>query len=316
MFGPGIGESVLVHLGNNEWLLVDSCADTDGPVALSYLEQIGVDPSLAIKSIVATHWHDDHINGLAWAFEKCGAARFICSDALNTKEFLVLTQRSDPTIRNSSGLDEFGRIIETIRLRKKYSRSAGPEFASENKRLFLRQSSPSIPKAEVWALSPSSGTRNLAIKEFAQSAFQEKEAKRCLVSLRPNQTAVALWINFGALSVLLGSDLENSPDPQTGWTAVLNSKSRPQGKAAIFKIPHHGSSNGDDPQVWHNMVSDNPIALLTPFLKSGLPRNSDVRRICKNTKETYITSTRGFGKMKKRSKTVEKTIKENIKTKY
>ncbi|MFQ5716396.1 MAG: hypothetical protein ACE5GQ_04780, partial [Nitrospinales bacterium] len=44
------------------------------------------------------------------------------------------------------------------------------------------------------------------------------------------------------------------------------------------------------------------------------PRNSDVRRICKNTKEAYITSTRGFGKMKKRSKTVEKTIKENIKT--
>ena len=36
LFGPGRGECVVVHLGNNDWLVVDSCLDNTSsqPVAL------------------------------------------------------------------------------------------------------------------------------------------------------------------------------------------------------------------------------------------------------------------------------------------
>jgi hypothetical protein len=49
VFGPGFGESILMHLGKNCWAIVDSCIDkaTKNPAALSYLEQIGVDASVA-----------------------------------------------------------------------------------------------------------------------------------------------------------------------------------------------------------------------------------------------------------------------------
>src|SRR5262245_58961005 len=45
LFGPGIGECSVVHLGGGQWMVVDSCIDrsTRRPVALEYLAEIGVD---------------------------------------------------------------------------------------------------------------------------------------------------------------------------------------------------------------------------------------------------------------------------------
>ena len=56
LLGPGYGESVVVHLGDGEWMVVDSCTGRDGePAALKYLDRIGVDPGSAVRMIVATH---------------------------------------------------------------------------------------------------------------------------------------------------------------------------------------------------------------------------------------------------------------------
>ena len=49
-------------------MLVDSClfpkTKDKEPISLYYLNQIGVDPS-SVQTIVASHWHDDHIRGLS-----------------------------------------------------------------------------------------------------------------------------------------------------------------------------------------------------------------------------------------------------------
>ena len=48
IFGPGIGECCVFHIGDGKWFVVDSCTDTSGsPVALTYLQQLGVDVDLA-----------------------------------------------------------------------------------------------------------------------------------------------------------------------------------------------------------------------------------------------------------------------------
>lgn len=67
LLGPGFGESILVHIGDNHWIIIDSCIDSDtgSPAAITYLEGLGVDPGEAVKVIVATHWHDDHIGGIS-----------------------------------------------------------------------------------------------------------------------------------------------------------------------------------------------------------------------------------------------------------
>ena len=89
LLGPGYGESVILHLGNGEWAIIDSCLDSDGrPGALRYLDDIGVDPAENVVLIVASHWHDDHIRGLANLLQLCPRARFCCAAALCRKEFL------------------------------------------------------------------------------------------------------------------------------------------------------------------------------------------------------------------------------------
>ena len=70
LLGPGYGESIVVHFGQGEWIIVDSCInDAREPQALEYLRAIGVEPDEAVSLIVATHWHDDHIRGMAKVVE-------------------------------------------------------------------------------------------------------------------------------------------------------------------------------------------------------------------------------------------------------
>lgn len=89
LFGPGVGECVVIHIGHGSWIIIDSCVDENSiPIALSYLEKIGVNPERAVKFIVISHWHDDHIQGLSEVVRRCMNAKIIYSAALLKKNFL------------------------------------------------------------------------------------------------------------------------------------------------------------------------------------------------------------------------------------
>jgi glyoxylase-like metal-dependent hydrolase (beta-lactamase superfamily II) len=112
VFGPGYGESILVHAGENNWLIVDSCIDParKEPAPLTYLNQIEVNPKTAVKQVIATHWHDDHVRGLGDIYKTCSSAEFVCSMALNSQEFLELvTSYGHNVVMESSGVGEFSK---------------------------------------------------------------------------------------------------------------------------------------------------------------------------------------------------------------
>ena len=90
LFGPGIGECATVHIGDGKWIIVDSCANpqTKEPAVLEYFELLRVEPEQAIKLVVATHWHEDHVAGIAKILRRATNANFVCSDALRCDEFL------------------------------------------------------------------------------------------------------------------------------------------------------------------------------------------------------------------------------------
>jgi len=84
LFGPGYGEAIAVHLGEGIWLLVDSCInpDTKQPASLEYLEHLNISPD-AVCSIIASHWHDDHVKGMTKLVEKFTQAEFVISGVFN-----------------------------------------------------------------------------------------------------------------------------------------------------------------------------------------------------------------------------------------
>ena len=78
-----------MHVGWGEWIVLDSfLTSRKEPVALRYFDDLGVDPVRAVRLIVATHWHDDHMKGLGDLVSRCPEADFCCASALRSREFL------------------------------------------------------------------------------------------------------------------------------------------------------------------------------------------------------------------------------------
>lgn len=297
LFGPGYGEAVVVHVGAGKWIVVDSCIEpySRQPVALRYLRDLRLDADDAVKLIVATHWHDDHIRGLAAVLQECSSARIAISDALAKDEFLALTALYDKSpVRGNSGLNEFILVFRTLGERRaRGAPSASPKWALTDRLLFrddIRLPSQTV-QAKVSSLSPSDASLLQSRVSFAQ-LWPEAGTVRRIPSVTPNHTSVALWVEIGRHKILLGADLETTADPKTGWSAVPNECTVISDKAGVFKVPHHGTESGHYDGVWSDLLIDRPSAVLTPFCRgqTSLPTEKDVARIKNLTDRAYVTA--------------------------
>ena len=173
VFGPGYGESVLIHLGQHEWMIVDSCVDplSSQPAPIQYLQNPGVNPTETVKFVVATHWHDDHVRGIGNVFRVCDNAQFVCSAALRSQEFLTLVEAaSTRSMMTSSGVQEFAEIIDILQERRPKSvrpESTGPTFAVADRSLWQRRPPDGLP-VTVYTLSPSDAAVALAYHEISR----------------------------------------------------------------------------------------------------------------------------------------------------
>lgn len=299
LFGPGTGECIVVHLGENEWMVVDSCTvENKVPVALDYLEKLGVAPD-CVKLIVITHFHDDHIAGAHALIEACKDAEIFISGALTHEESIsftlahalgdVLVDRAKPSTY------EIAKIIKSVGERH-------VEFVVANQVLYRKNG------VLVHSLSPSSRAVTQSRLLFGESFLKAQTEYRKLANkLHPNLCAIALHICNGTDTVLLGSDLEVSKDPALGWEAVILDKKKPQTVASVFKVPHHGSQNGHSNEVVKDMLRVKPISILTTFDKSSLPREEDIQRI-RDFSECLFFTTQPKVKAPVRSRAVEESI--------
>lgn len=311
LFGPGVGECIVLHLGDGVWAIIDSCIGESGvPVALEYLQSLGVDPGTAVRFIIISHWHDDHIRGVSELVKVCISAKVILSAALLKKEFITLADAMNDPIseidRGQSGLNELNKVITQLHLR---GNSNKPENylgkALADRRIYVSGD------VELWTLSPSDHDFTNAILEFSSLTNSlTAEYRGVIPAPSSNRNAVVVWFSFGDISILLGADLENTPIEQCGWAAIVNSAGRPQKKALIFKVPHHGSENAHNDAVIEKLLNDEPFSILTTYNRgcSPLPKQSDIKRIKSYSRATYATTVPKT-KLPKRGSTVEKEIK-------
>jgi hypothetical protein len=319
IIGPGRGECVIVHLGDNEWCIVDSCTarGSEEPVALDYLRGFENGALSRVRLIVATHWHDDHIRGIASVLKEIPHASFSCSAALDTPNFLQLVGTTAVALQKRSGVDEFKLILDLLMERGSKAgvrrKLVAPMFAITNRRLLHLPGSERTCSAAVTALSPSDGTVKTAVADIAQLIPAPGDTPQRIVNRSPNRTSVVLWIEVGPRRALLGADLEHTGKAGEGWMAVLTSHQDAE-PAGVFKIPHHGSSNADCPDVWGRMLSPNPTSVLTPFLggKIRLPRSSDLVRLSARTSNLYCTAA-GAGPPPPRDNAVERSLRQMTK---
>jgi hypothetical protein len=316
VFGPGYGECLVVHLGSNCWMVIDSCLGSKGDsVALDYLESLGVDVGRCVKLIVASHWHDDHIQGLASVVRNCTSAKFICSAALRSSEFTTLLLAGEKTklVEHSSGTSEFAEILQELYDRRNNSTHFGPDdWASEGK--LLHANSPSSP-VEVFALSPSSQTMTDAHLKLRALIPAMGQPTRRVPSLTPNELSVAILIKAAGVQLLLGADLEASVDTRRGWLAVIGSPVASSMNCQTYKVAHHGSDNADHDDIWSKLLTVNPTALLTPYARGRKvrPSDRDVERIKARGASAFCTTWPPTARNKDR-RAINATIRQVTKT--
>ncbi|MEW4451804.1 MBL fold metallo-hydrolase [Bremerella sp. JC817] len=282
IFGPGVGESLVMHLGDGDWYVIDSCRlpGEDSPVALAYLEAMNINPGDAIKGVLATHWHDDHVKGLSQIVRRCPDARFTMSAALASDEFNELVFEIEEKNKcvaasASSTASELADILERVA----DSKQSPPSYASDGSMLYRKEHPYAV---ELIALSPSGATIQNAFKSIASKLSPNSSVQK-FTKLSPNDLSVAVQLSTPNHDLLLKADLENCKHPHQGWNAVLKSAVRPKKQSSVVKVGHHGSSNADSNEVWQNMVLPNATGVVTPYskLRSPLPSGNDVARIKK-----------------------------------
>lgn len=310
VFGPGYGESIAVHLGDGRWMIVDSCIDnrSERPAALEYFGDIDVSCEDQVAIVLATHWHDDHIRGLAEILRACSTARFACSHAFSTREFLLLVESPAlGTEQLPAGLREFAEILAILKER----RAAGnlllgtPELV--NQKTVLDQSA----RCEVMSLSPSSATVMEAVQAFATLLPEPSQPMKCVPSPKANEGSVALWVCGASGVALLGADLERNSKDDRGWGAVLGCAPLMKGRASLVKVPHHGSSTGHDQRMWDELLVSQPHAMLTPWELGGrhVPDAADRDRICALAPAAVIAGDT-VAKLDRYQPAVERTLRE------
>jgi hypothetical protein len=304
---------VVIHLGHSDWVVIDCCLDSESgiPVAIDYFKKLGFPIEEVVKLVVATHWHDDHMNGLGDLFTACSRAKFVCSMALNCKEWGTLVE----TYRNyvqpgGSGIDELRKVMWELKRRGGASGAVAPPNFAIAKRPLLERAS--APPATLTALSPSDAAVVSMQTRIQQELLPKARRRRLRVpSLSENDSSVVLSVRVGNVSVLLGADLEERGRPDLGWQVILNEHPVNGQRFEGFKIPHHGSENGFHHDQWPRLMKNNAWAALTPYNRSPkLPMASDCNRILQYTDEAYITAPPGLGKFRHTDRTVQKTMLE------
>jgi hypothetical protein len=266
VFGPGYGECSIVHLGADNWVVIDSCINTrtGQPVSLEYFYKIGVDPA-NVRLVIATHWHDDHIRGMAHQLRAFNNARFCTSPAVTNKEFLatIISYDERHGIISGSGASEMCEVLDI--LRQRVGRTV-PIRSAPAKLVYAldAQASGHGKQCSVITLSPSDKQFDRFLVQLGSFAPIAATAKRRMPDQNPNDLSVVTLVLIGDQGILLGADLEEPGDIELGWSAIVQLPERPKQRACVFKIPHHGSSNAHCQQVWEAMLHKHPLSVVTP----------------------------------------------------
>lgn len=284
VFGPGYGEAIAVHLGAGRWICVDSCLSEGQPAALTYLKAIGVDVATQVIGVVASHWHDDHVRGLASLVDQCSSAIFYYPAALSTDEFQAYAQ-----ILNSGDPSPFARetseIVRTFRHLEKRQRRVAAVMTD---RLLLDMGG----GVEVFALSPNDLQYGRFISNLASITPRASPPTRRarIGSLAPNETAIVIQVRTPVGTITLGSDLEEYR--VLGWSTMITQSAAIRPGSMLLKVAHHGSANAHHDEFWQTYRAPGCIAVLTPFTRGSvkLPTPSDVARIERLGNRNFITA--------------------------
>ncbi len=306
--GGGYGESCVIHLGNQNWIVIDSCINpnTKECLPLIYLREKGINLANDVKLIICTHWHDDHINGISQLLKECRNCQFVISKSIERKKFLQLVLLDYKKIKkeaSNSSTNEFNECLEILKERK-------TQIINAIKDRILFSLKTADFTSEIISLSPSDYSVMKSSEEISTLITEFGASNKKIITSSPNSRSVAIYLKLGTHRAILGADLESNSDNRLGWSNILEFNHSIDKKSTFFKISHHGSINGHDDRIWSTLLEPKTIGTLTPYNKNKtLPTQEMINKFKSLSENVYITSNPIVGeKPKKRRRDFEKLM--------
>jgi beta-lactamase superfamily II metal-dependent hydrolase len=288
IFGGGVGESIVLHVGAGVWIVVDSCVEDGASVPLAYLTQMGIDVEADLALIICSHAHDDHIKGIAQLYEAATSARLGLPSAASREEFAGLVELDAEQLNlRLRVLSEYNRLFRIMNERPSAKRLwLGASW--RELRVHLREPS---SYCRITALTPSDEDVLASVQDIGRMWPEPGSVPRQLSRRDPNHFAMAVHVTSGERELLLGSDvLTGDPTGRTGWSAVVSEIPDSFPTCDLFKVSHHGSETGHHEEVWGKLVSGE-LSVMTPFVqgKVRLPTSADIERLRGLSERLYVT---------------------------
>lgn len=168
----GYGESILIHIGDGDWIVVDSCvnAQTGDCVPLTYLEELEVDVAEHLLYVICTHWHEDHIKGLSKIMEKCTSKTVFAISCSDDREKFVYELLQDYNYDGKSV--KLQELTQSLKLAE--ANHIVVQRLKQNEFIFNRKG------VQAYALSPS----EKVVKKFEEElATAQKNYQKVLKQL-------------------------------------------------------------------------------------------------------------------------------------
>lgn len=83
--------------------------------------------------------------------------------------------------------------------------------------------------------------------------------------------------------------------------------------ASLFKIPHHGSETAYHEKTWQNLLTEFPLSMTTPYIRSSLPTSDNINKLQELSSQLFITRDPKAHKKIKRENMVERELKSIVK---
>ncbi len=290
VFGPGVGESVVVHTGGGRWLIIDSCKDRGGNVVpLDYLRQLGVDPVAGVDWVVATHAHDDHISGFGEIVAECTAAQVVLPAASDLDEFQAIGEIDKKLSFYQTRWTVYREYEQVFFEVKRPGRLL--HYGGTGMVLPLGAANQSPADLRLSFLAPSGDAISQSKRAFAHLLKAATQGSGRISARDPNTFSIALLVTVGDFSVLLGGDVIRGTD-KWGWRHIVAHYPVDQ-PVSVHKVPHHGSSNAYEPDIWEHWLAKDCVNVITPYRPSRLPREDAVARMATHAMPIWATAQPG-----------------------
>jgi len=327
VFGPGYGESIVMHIPEIGWGIIDSCiAKVGGKFVvppLEYLSNILSPPFPKLAFVILTHPHEDHYKGLDQVIKSYpGGIERVCRyDGNGIRELKVYMAQ-----QKIGGRDDPPGLYKVFQAMNAAAKSGEAHFKNlgEMTLLFEMKSVEiegyGLTDIRMIALSPSAASVQKYIEMLFAANPQVGKAIKPVRDEAHNLISVALLLQIGTLQIILGSDVENGSDNYTGWNGIIYNRDCPDLWANLVKVAHHGSEGGCNLLAWEqHMSKSKPLAIITPFARGKvfLPRKEDIKNLKRLSHKVGLTGSVNIIEDKLHryyKRNIAKTIEHNLRS--